>query len=156
MAEPEGPTRAQADAAARGISITVRQRPPAKSIEEAAALQGITTADIAKTIVMRAGTGKYLFAIVPGNRSVSFPALRGLLGVSKLKFPDAGEVLEAVGYERGTITPLGSKHPYPAYVDESLSGRTISMGSGTHGFSILVAVDDLVRGLDATVAAIAS
>lgn len=156
MPEPDGLARVRADAHDRGIAIEVRQRPPANSIEEAAALQGLTPADIAKSIVMRAGTATYLFAIVPGDRSVSFPALRALLGVSKLKFPSAQEVLDVVGHERGTVTPLGSRHPYPVYVDDSLVGRRVSMGSGAHGYSVLVAVDDLVRGLDATVAPIAA
>lgn len=147
--------RVRADAVARGIPIEIRERPNASSIEEAAALQGIAVGDIAKTVVMRAGADQYLFAIVAGDASVSFPALRSLLGVNKLKFPSADEARDAVGHERGTITPLGSLHPYPVYVDTALTGRRVSMGAGAHGYSVWVEVDDLVRGLGAIVADIA-
>lgn len=155
VSEPEGLIRVRADAEARGIPIEVRERPYANSLEEAAAILGIRPADIAKSIVMRAGSDQYVFAIVPGDASVSFPKLRGLLGVNKLKFPSAQEAFDAVGHERGTITPLGSLHEHPTYVDASLAGRRVSMGSGAHGYSVWVEVDDLVRGLGATLADIA-
>ncbi|GAB2603677.1 YbaK/EbsC family protein [Pseudactinotalea suaedae] len=155
VSEPDGLVRVRADATARSIPIEVKERPYANSLEEAAAILGISPADIAKSIVMRAGTGQYVFAIVPGDASVSFAKLRALLGVNKLKFPSAQEALDAVGHERGTITPLGSLQEYPTYVDASLTGRRVSMGSGAHGYSVWVDVDDLVRGLGATVADIA-
>lgn len=155
MTEPEGLTRVRADAQARGIPIEVKERPAASSLEEAAAILGIEPRDIAKSIVMRAGADQYLFAIVPGDASVSFAKVRALLGVNKLKFPSADEARDAVGHERGTITPLGSTHPHPTYVDASLAGRRVSMGAGAHGYSAWVEVDDLVRGLDAVVADIA-
>ncbi len=155
MSEPEGLARVRADAEARGIPIEVRERPAASSLAEAAELLGITPADIAKTVVMRAGADEYVFAMVPGDASVAFPKLRALLGVNKLKFPSAQEAFEAVGHERGTITPLGSRRPYPVYIDTSLAGRRVSMGSGSHGYSVFVDVDELARGLAATVAEIA-
>ncbi len=155
MGEPEGLTRVRDDAAARGIAIEVRERPAASSLEEAAALQGVEPRDIAKSVVMRAGADQFVFAIVPGDTSVSFAKLRALLGVNKLKFPSADEARDAVGHERGTITPLGSRRPYPTVVDASLARRRVSMGAGAHGYSVVVDVDDLVRGLGATVADIA-
>lgn len=150
--EPEGLQRVRADATARGIAVEIRPRPHARDIEEAAQLLGITTGDIAKTVVMRAGADQYVFVVVPGDASAAFPKLRALLGVNKLKFPSADEVLAATGFERGTITPLGSAQPYPTYVDASLRGRRLHMGSGAHGYTAVVEADDLVRGLDATVA----
>lgn len=155
VTEVDGLSRVRADAQARGIPIDVKERPHANSLEEAAAILGIRPADIAKSIVMRAGSDRYLFAIVPGDASVSFAKLRALLGVNKLKFPSADEAFEAVGHERGTITPLGSLHEYVTYVDASLVGQRVSMGAGAHGYSVWVDVDDLVRGLGAVVADIA-
>jgi len=155
VSEQDGLSRVRADAEARGIPIEVRERPVARSLEEAAEILGILPGDIAKSIVMRAGSDTYLFAIVPGDTSVSFAKLRALLGVNKLKFPSAHEAFDVVGHERGTITPLGSRQPLPVYVDESLTGRRVSMGSGSHGYSVFVEIDDLVRGLGATLADIA-
>ncbi len=46
---PEGVRRMLAAAADRGLAVEVRPRPPATSLAEAAAVLGITPADIAKT-----------------------------------------------------------------------------------------------------------
>ena len=50
---PEGVRRMLTAAAERGLQVEVRPRPPASSLEEAAAVLGITPADIAKTLVLR-------------------------------------------------------------------------------------------------------
>jgi hypothetical protein len=39
-----------------------------------------------------------------------------LLGVSKMKLPDAAEAFAATGYERGTITPIGSEPTWPVII----------------------------------------
>jgi prolyl-tRNA editing enzyme YbaK/EbsC (Cys-tRNA(Pro) deacylase) len=72
-----------------------------------------------------------------------------------MKLPDAAEALEATGYERGTITPIGSQPGWPVIIDERLSGRRAALGAGGHGYSAFVEIDDLVRAYDATVADIA-
>src|SRR6185312_12970125 len=99
-----GHERMLADAAARGIEVSVVARPAAESLEAAAALLGITPADIAKSLVVKRHDGTFLFAIVPGDRQISWPKLRAVVGVNKLQLPSADLALEATGYERGTIT----------------------------------------------------
>ena len=147
-----GRERVAADAEARGIPVEFRERMRASSLEEAASILGITPADIVKSLVVRRHDGSYLFALVPGNRQISWPKLRALVGVNKLRLPEAELALEATGFERGTITPLGSTTAWPVYVDERVAGRRVSMGAGEHGYSLFVEADDLVRGLEATVA----
>lgn len=147
-----GRERVAQDAAERGIPVEIIERPMARSLEEAARLLGITPADIVKSLVVRRHDGNYLFALVPGDRQISWPKLRALVGVNKLRLPEAELALEATGYERGTITPLGSTTPWPVYLDERTVGRRVSMGAGEHGYSLFVDADDLVRGLEATVA----
>lgn len=154
--EPEGLERVRAAAREHDVAVEIRERPAADSLEEAARILGIEPADIAKSVVIRAGSDTYLIAMVPGDRTVAWPKLRALLGVSKLKFPSAEEAREVTGYERGTITPLGTLTPLPVYVDAGLAGRRVSTGAGAHGYSAFVEVDDLVRGLGATIADIAS
>jgi Cys-tRNA(Pro)/Cys-tRNA(Cys) deacylase len=141
-----------ADAEQRGLAVELRRRPAAHSLEEAAELLGIAPSDIAKTIVVRRTSGNYLFAIIPGGTQISWPKLRLLLGVSKMKLPDAAEALEATGYERGTITPIGSDPSWPLIIDPLLVGRRAAFGAGGHGYSAFVEIDDLVRAYDAKVA----
>ena len=150
--EAAGRDRVAADAAARGIPIEIIERPAARSLDEAAGLLGITPADIVKSLVVKRHDGTFLFAEIPGDRQISWAKLRAVVGVNKLRLPEASVALEATGYERGTITPLGSTTAWPVFVDERAIGRRVSMGAGEHGYSAFVEVDDLVRGLDAVVA----
>lgn len=147
-----GRDRVAADAAARGIAVEFTERVAVSSLEEAAAVLGITPAQILKSLVVKRSDGSFLFAEIPGDRVISWPKLRALVGVNKLQLPDAAVALEATGYERGTITPLGSTTAWPVYIDERVAGQRISMGAGEHGYSLFVEADDLIAGLGATVA----
>jgi Cys-tRNA(Pro)/Cys-tRNA(Cys) deacylase len=147
-----GQERVAADAAARGISIDFVARPAASSLEEAAGLLGIAAASIVKTLVVKRHDGSYLFALIPGDRQISWGKLRGVVGVNKLRLPEAQLALEATGFERGTITPLGSSTAWPVFADARIAGQRIAMGAGAHGMSAFVSADELIAGLGATVA----
>lgn len=146
-----GRERVAEDAAARGIPIEIVERPAADSLEEAAALQGISPATIVKSLVVKRHDGTFLFALIPGDRQISWPKLRAAVGVNKLQLPSQEVALEATGYERGTITPFGSSTAWPVFADSEIAGR-VAMGAGEHGYSAWVLADDLIRGFDATVA----
>jgi len=147
-----GRERVELDAAARGIEVEFVERLNARSLEEAASILGISPGDIVKSLVVKRHDGTFLFALVPGDRQISWGKLRAVVGVNKLQLPPAELALEVTGYERGTITPLGSTTAWPVFVDESVRGRRVSLGAGEHGLSLFVAADDLVAGLDATYA----
>lgn len=149
---PEGVRRMLGAAAARGLRVEVRPRPAARSLEEAAAILGITPADIAKTLVVRRSGGEYLFAVIGGDTQIAWPKLRAVVGVNKMTLPDASAALAATGYERGTITPIGAQGEWPLYVDSHLIGRRVAMGSGAHGYSAFVDVDEVVVAYGGTVA----
>ena len=146
-----GRERVLADAAARGIPIEIVERPAAHSLKEAAELLGISPASIVKSLVVKRHDGTFLFALIPGDRQISWAKLRAVVGVNKLQLPPQDVALEATGYERGTITPLGSTTAWPVFIDSHVTGR-VALGAGEHGYSAWVQTEDLVRGLDATVA----
>ncbi|MGW9415050.1 aminoacyl-tRNA deacylase [Arthrobacter cupressi] len=147
-----GTERFLADARSRGLEVQLVERQAARSLEEAAEILGIRPADIVKSLVVKHRDGSFLFALIPGDRQISWPKLRTLLGVNKLSLPPADVALEATGYERGTITPLGSTTAWPVYADASIAGRRISMGAGAHGYSAFVDADSLTTALGATIA----
>lgn len=136
----------------RGLNVHVQERPAANSLAEAAQILGLQPADIIKTLVVKRSDDTYLFALVPGDKAISWPKLRALVGVNKLQLPDAAAALAATGYERGTIVPIGSSTPWPIYADESIVGRRIAMGAGAHGYSLFVEADELIAAYDAVVA----
>ena len=134
---------------AAGIPHRVVRHEPARSLAEAAERQGVEIRDIAKTIVVRRGAGDFVFVLVPGDRVISWPKLRALLGVNRLAMPDATAAKEATGYERGTITPFGSRTAWPVIADERMRGRTVNLGAGERGVGLQVAADDAVAALQA-------
>ena len=122
------------------------------SLAEAAALRGVSPADIIKTIVVRRGEDDYLFVLVPGDREIAWPKLRAHLGVNRLSMPDAATALAVTGSERGTITPFGATIAWPVVADATIAGRSISLGAGAHGASVKVDADAAVAALGATLA----
>ena len=142
----------QEDADERGIGVEFVARPAAGSLEEAAALLGIAPAGIVKSLVVKRSDGTFLFALIPGDRQIAWPKLRAAVGVNKLQLPSAEAALEATGYERGTIVPVGSSTDWPIFADEQIVGRRIAMGAGAHGYSAFVDAAELLHGLDATIA----
>lgn len=149
---PNGSERVQRDAAARGLAVEFVERLSARSLEEAASALGISPADIVKSLVVKRHDGTFLFALVPGDRQISWPKLRAVVGVNRLQLPSPEVALEVTGYERGTITPLGSTTAWPVFADARIAGRRVSLGAGTHGLTAFVEADALLVALDATVA----
>jgi Cys-tRNA(Pro)/Cys-tRNA(Cys) deacylase len=146
-----GRERVKADADARGIDVEFVEQGQATSLAEAAALLGLETSSVVKTLVVKRHDGTFLFALVPGDRQISWAKLRAVVGVNKLRMPDASVALEVTGYERGTIVPLGSSTAWPVFADSRISGR-VALGAGERGVSALVDAIQLLGSLDATVA----
>ena len=96
-----GRERFLADAAARGLDVQIVERLAARSLEEAAGILGIQPADIVKSLVVKHKDGSFLFALVPGDRQISWPKLRALLGVNKLSLPAADTAFEATATSAG-------------------------------------------------------
>jgi Cys-tRNA(Pro) deacylase len=135
-----------------GIEHTVTRHGRVRSLAEAAEARGVPPRAIVKTMVVRRAAGDHLFVLVPGDREISWPKLRALLGVNRISMPDADEAREVTGYERGTITPFGSKSPLPVIADASIVGQTVSLGAGANGVAATLAADDVIAHFDAKVA----
>jgi Cys-tRNA(Pro)/Cys-tRNA(Cys) deacylase len=146
------PTPALAAIRAAGLNHRVIRHGPVRSLAEAADARGVTPADVVKTLVVRRGDEDFLFVLVPGDRAISWPKLRAVLGVSRLSMPDAATARQVTGYERGTITPFGSTTPWPVIADQRLSGRQITLGAGQHGVAIAAAADEVLPALHAVLA----
>jgi len=146
------PSPALREADEAGLDYRVISHGPVRSLAEAALARGVEPADVVKTLVVRRASADYLFVLVPGDRTISWPKLRALLGVSRLSMPDADTARSVTGYERGTITPFGASHAWPVIADARLAGREITLGAGEHGVAIGAAADDIIRVLGATVA----
>ncbi|MEU8260372.1 YbaK/EbsC family protein [Micromonospora sp. NPDC048999] len=146
------PSPAIAALDAAGLPYRVIRHGPVRSLAEAARARGVEVPDVVKTIVVRRGEDDHLFVLTPGDRVISWPKLRALLGVSRLSMPDAEAARAATGYERGTITPFGSTIAWPVVADERLRGQEITLGAGEHGVAVAIDADAALTALGATVA----
>jgi len=144
-------TPALRDPRLESLTYEVTRHGRVRSLEEAAEARGVTPAQVIKTMVVRRADEDYLFVLVPGDRNISWPKLRAHLGVNRVSMPDADDALRVTGYERGTITPLGSTGDWPVLADERITG-VVSIGAGDHGVSLKVNGEDLVAVLDADLA----
>ena len=143
--------RARAALEEAGIDYTIVRHGPVNSLVEAAQARGVAPNQVVKTLVVRRGEDDYLFILVPGDRQISWPKLRALLGVTRLSMPNAETARDVTGYERGTITPFGGLRAWPVIADARAQG-TISIGAGAHGVSALTAAADVIQTLSATIA----
>ena len=151
-AASEGERRALDAVASLGLEHEVTPHGPVRSLAEAAQVRGLEPRDIVKTLVVRRGDDDFLLVLVPGDREISWPKLRALLGVSRLSMPPAEVAREATGYERGTITPFGATTAWPVIADVTVAGRRVSLGAGAHGVAVTVDADAALAALGATVA----
>jgi Cys-tRNA(Pro)/Cys-tRNA(Cys) deacylase len=151
MTHAEGDSTALDAVVQMGLDHRVLRHGSVRSLAEAAVARGVEPADVVKTMVVRRGENDYLFVLVPGDRVISWPKLRALLGVSRLSMADADEALAVTGYARGTITPFGAKSALPVIADERLAGHAITLGAGDNNTAIAVDGDATVAALGAQV-----
>jgi prolyl-tRNA editing enzyme YbaK/EbsC (Cys-tRNA(Pro) deacylase) len=141
--------RFEADVVARGLNVEIVEHPQAQSLAEVAELLSVEPGDIVKSLVLKRHDGSFLFALIPGDRQVSWPKLRAAAGVNKLRMSDDEAVLDATGYRSG-VTPIGSTTAWPVVADERIVGRRIAVGAGTGGRVAFVDADALVAAYSAT------
>lgn len=145
--------RVLAAAAERGITVEILRREDSpRTLEESAQGLGLTPHDVVKSLVVKRHDGTFLFALIPGDRTISWPKLRALLGVNKLRMPDPEVALEVTGYRRGTITPLGSLRDLPVYLDSSVAGARVAMGAGAPGHTAFVELSEFAPAYGAVIA----
>ncbi len=149
----ESPPPASLALHAAGVDHTYVATPRARSLEEHAANQGVEPDDLLKTLVVRRGDDDYVLVLIPGLRQLDWKKLRAHLGEHRLSLPDAEEAFVATGYERGTITPIGTARAWPVVADASIGDKgRVALGSGRHGTSIHVEATVLVEHVGADLA----
>lgn len=120
---------------------------------------------ILKTLVValsgHSAPGPLGVAMVPVDAHLDLKAVAAALGASKASMADPAEAQRATGYVLGGVSPLGQKRRLPTVVDASAesagaAGATVFFSGGRRGLEIEMDPADLVRFLDARVAAIAA
>ena len=112
---------------------------PVTSLEQAAAERGHAPEQVIRSIVFRLGEGNFFMVLMAGPAQVSWPALRSYLGQSRLTMASPEEVLEATGYQIGTVSPLGLPAPMRILADaNTFAFDEVSFGSGQRNTAIIM------------------
>jgi prolyl-tRNA editing enzyme YbaK/EbsC (Cys-tRNA(Pro) deacylase) len=140
MDDPVARVRAALRAAA--LADAIKEFPEGtRTAADAAAAIGCTVAQIAKSVVFRAGDRPVL-AIASGANRVAKAKL-ALLAGAKLEPAGPDFVLAATGFKAGGVSPIGYTAPIMTFIDRDLMALpTIwaAAGSPTHVFQIAPAV----------------
>jgi Cys-tRNA(Pro)/Cys-tRNA(Cys) deacylase len=126
------------------------------SAPHVAAAIGMPPEQVFKTLVVRGDRTGVLLAAIPGSAELDLKALAAASGNKKVDLVPVREVLGLTGYVRGGVSPVGTRKPYPVYLDETADlWDIISVSAGLRGCQMLVAPDDLARVVEARRCAIA-
>jgi Cys-tRNA(Pro)/Cys-tRNA(Cys) deacylase len=117
---------------------------------------GMPADQVFKTLVVRGDRTGVLLAAIPANTELDLKALASASGNKKVELAAVKEVLGLTGYIRGGVSPVGTRKPYPLYLDETADlWDVISVSAGMRGCQMLLAPGDLDRVVEATRCAIA-
>ena len=127
------------------------------SAPHVAAAIGMPAEQVFKTLVARGDRTGVLMACIPANTELDLKALATASGNKKAELVAVKEVLPLTGYIRGGVSPVGTRKPYPLYLDETAElWDIVSVSAGLRGCQMLLAPADLVRATDAQLCAIAN
>lgn len=123
----------------------------------AAAALGVEPERVFKTLLVTLDGSSTVVAVVPVSGQVSLRAVATVFGAKRAEMcrPETAERL--TGYVVGGISPFGQKRPLRTVVDETVHlFDTVFVSGGRRGLDLEVRPDDLLRVVDAVVAAIAA
>ena len=118
-----------------------------------AEVSGLDIEMICKTLVARGDKSGIIMAVIGGGEELDLKALAKASGNKSVEMIALKELLPLTGYVRGGCSPLGAKKNYPVYLDaRAMTLERISISAGQRGMQLVLAPQDLVRAVGATVA----
>ncbi|MGP8246167.1 MAG: Cys-tRNA(Pro) deacylase [Bryobacteraceae bacterium] len=127
------------------------------SAPHVAAAVGLPAEQVFKTLVARGDRSGVVLAVVPASAELDLKALAAASGNKSIDLVPLKEVLVLTGYIRGGVSPIGTRKPYPVFVDETADlWDQVAVSAGRRGCQLLLAPADLIRITEAKVCAIAA
>jgi len=116
------------------------------SAPHVAELIGMPPEQVFKTLVARGDKTGVLLACIPANAELDLKALAAASNNKKVELVAVKEVLGLTGYIRGGVSPIGTKKPYPLYLEETAElWDTIAVSAGVRGCQMLLSPAALAR-----------
>ncbi len=125
-----------------GIDFEVREYSLAMdefTAERVADLVGMPSDQVFKTLVAVGKRNGPCFAAIPANTELDLKQLAAAHGERKIRLASLKEVLPLTGYQRGAVTAIGAKKPFPVYLDEVAElFDEIAVSAGANGVQVLL------------------
>jgi Ala-tRNA(Pro) deacylase len=127
------------------VHYTLMSHSPAYTAQAAAATLHVPGKELAKTVVVTAGT-EHVIAVLPASRHVDLKRLATVLGKSARLASEPEFIGLFPDSELGAMPPLGNLYHLPVYVDESLAAdEEIVFHAGTHRDAVRMRYADFAR-----------
>lgn len=118
---------------------------------------GVDPLEVFKTIVMESDAKEILVFCVPAVCEVNLKKARAAAGVKELAPIKEASLLSLTGYVRGGCSPVGMKHPYRTFIDETAQlHERIHVSAGHRGVQLVVNAKALAAIIGASFADIAA
>ena len=122
---------------------------PVESLEQAAEERGQRPEQVIRSILFRQAEDEYVLVVVSGPEQISWPALRKILGTSRMRMAKPDEVFAFTGHRVGAVSPFGLANPVRILIEAKvLNHAEVSIGSGVRGTTIFMNPQDIIRALD--------
>ncbi|MDB5496360.1 MAG: transcriptional regulator [Phenylobacterium sp.] len=122
---------------------------------QAAQALGAPPAEVLKTLIVKAD-GRPACVLLASDREVSMKKLAEALGAKTAEMAPPADAERITGYRVGGVSPFGQKKRLPTVIDAAAAALAQAyVNGGQRGLQLRLAPRDLIRALEATVAAIA-
>ena len=95
---------------------------------------GLPAEQVFKTLVARGDRTGVLLACLPGSAELNLKSLAKASGNKTVELTAVKEIQNLTGYIRGGVSPIGTRKPYPVYLDDSAAQwPAIAVSAGVRG-----------------------
>lgn len=107
---------------------------------------GVPCEEVYKTLVVRGDKNGIFLACIMATDALNLKKTAKATGNKSVVMVPLKEVLPLTGYVRGGCSPIGTKKPYPVYLDESaILHEKIYVSAGQRGVDLHLNPEDLLR-----------
>ena len=99
-----------------------------------------------KSLCAQGADGRFLLFVVPVAEVLDLKKAARAAGEKRVELAHTKDLKAITGYERGSVSPIGLKKPYPVFVDETATlFDSVAVSGGAKGVSVQLRTEDLAR-----------
>lgn len=119
--------------------------------EEVSRVLGIEPERCFKSLCAKGRDGRIFLCVIPVNRTLNLKKAAAAAGEKSIEMLAVRDLRATVGYERGSVSPVGTKKAFPTFIDRSaLEYEQVEISGGAKGASVMLntrALGDYTRAI---------